>query len=247
METIPSAGATIENQTIEGFDWGEADLTDAIFNNCLIADAQFGGVTLEGARFNRCRILRGRFARADLRDTLFGDCNFADPEAHAGLSLAYSRLDQAVFRRCDLSFSKIESCELHGLTLEDCNLRGAQFRRNDFTRNLGRYRSSAAATLRRCNLHLADLSDISLPGCDLAQSLFREADLSGANLEGADLRDTDLFGAITSGAKLAGADLRGGELSGLDLTALASRDGLKITADQQYALLSALGIDVTAD
>ena len=62
-----------------------------------------------------------------------------------------------------------------------------------------------------------------------------------------DLRDTDLFGAITSGAKLAGADLRGGELSGLDLTALASRDGLKITADQQYALLSALGIDVTAD
>jgi fluoroquinolone resistance protein len=101
--------------------------------------------------------------------------------------------------------------------------------------------------MRRCNFHLADLSDIKLPGCDLAQSLFREADLSGANLEGADLRDTDLFGAITSGAKLAGADLRGAEISGLDLTALASRDGLKITADQQYALLSALGIAVSVD
>ena len=247
MDTLPTAGATIENQTLDGFGWGEADLTDAVFHNCLIADAPFGAVTLEGARFYRCRILRGRFARADLRDTLFEDCNFADPEAHAGLSLVYSRLDQAVFRRCDLSFSKIESCEMHGVTLEDCNLRGAQFQRNDFTRNLGRYRSSAAATLRRCNFHLADLSDITLPGCDLARSLFREADLSGANLEGADLRDTDLFGAITSGAKLAGADLRGAEISGLDLTALASRDSLKITADQQYALLSALGLDVSAD
>ena len=39
----------------------------------------------------------------------------------------------------------------------------------------------------------------------------------------------------------------GAEISGLDLTALASRDGLKITADQQYALLSALGIAVSVE
>ncbi len=58
---------------------------------------------------------------------------------------------------CDLSFSKIERCEMHRVTLEDCNLRGAQFQRNDFTRNLGRYRSSAAAIMRRCNFHLAAL------------------------------------------------------------------------------------------
>ena len=88
MDTLPTAGATIENQTLDGFGWGEADLTDAVFHNCLIADAAFGAVTLEAARFYRCRILRGRFARADLRDTLFEDCNFADPEAQAGLSLA---------------------------------------------------------------------------------------------------------------------------------------------------------------
>lgn len=42
METLPTAGATIENQTLDGFGWGEADLTDAIFRNCLITDAAFG-------------------------------------------------------------------------------------------------------------------------------------------------------------------------------------------------------------
>ena len=49
-----------------------------------------------------------------------------------------------------------------------------------------------------------------------------------------------------AGLKLAGADLRGGEVSGLDLAKLGSLDGLKVTADQQYALLSAMGVDVHA-
>ncbi len=247
MAVIPAAGATIQGEIIADFDWAEEDLSEAVFADCVIADARFGAVILEGARFHRCRILRGRFARADLRETLFEDCSFADPGSHAGLTLAYCRVEQAVFRRCDLSFAKVDGCEMHGVTLEDCNLRGAHFQRNDFTRNLGRRRSAAAAMFRRCNFHLADLSEIALPGCDLPGSRFREADLTAANFEEADLHDADLFGALTAEAKLAGADLRGAEISGLDITALASRDGLKITPDQQYALLTALGIDVHVD
>ena len=71
--------------------------------------------------------------------------------------------------------------------------------------------------------------------------------LSGVDLEGSDLRNADFFGAIFAGAKLAGADLRGAEVSGLDLATLATSSGLKITMEQQYALLSALGIDVHLD
>jgi hypothetical protein len=48
-------------------------------------------------------------------------------------------------------------------------------------------------------------------------------------------------------AKLAGADLRGAEVSGLNVLTLATREGLKITADQQYRLLTAIGIDVHAE
>ena len=47
-----------------------------------------------------------------------------------------------------------------------------------------------------------------------------------------------------AGAKLAGADLRGAEISGLNLLTLASRQGLKVTAKQQAALLTALGVVV---
>lgn len=57
----------------------------------------------------------------------------------------------------------------------------------------------------------------------------------------------DLFQALTAGTKLAGADLREGELSGLDLAALGSVSGMKITTGQQHVLLSAMGVDVHAD
>jgi fluoroquinolone resistance protein len=244
MPATPAAGATLQGETIAGFEWSDADLTEAVFVDCVIEDDQLGAVVLEGARFQRCRLSRCRFARADLREAVFEDCVLTDPSAHAGATFAFSRLDTARFLRCDLSFARFDRSELHGVTLEDCNLRGAKFDRVDFTRSLGRVRARPSATFRRCNFHLADLTEASLPGCDLAGSQFRETDLSRADLEGADLRDTDLFGALLAEAKLAGADLRGGEVSGLDLLALATRAGLKITLDQQYPLLTAMGIDV---
>ena len=95
-----------------------------------------------------------------------------------------------------------------------------------------------------CNFELADLAGARMPGCELVRSRFRETDLSDADLEGADLSGADLFGAIVDGAKLAGADLRGAEVSGLDLRRLASYEGLKITTEQQYRLLNAMGLDV---
>ena len=67
---------------------------------------------------------------------------------------------------------------------------------------------------------------------------------AGTDLSGADLRECDLFQAVLDGAKLDRADLSGAEVSGLNLLRLASFSRLRITADQQYALLSALGVDV---
>src|SRR5277367_562169 len=167
---VPSAGATLRGETIAGFEWADADLTEAVFVDCVIEDLHLGAVVLEGARFQRCRLARCRFARADLREAVFEDCILTDPAAHAGATFAFCRMDMARFLRCDLSFARFDRCELHAVVLEDCNLRGAKVERSDFTRSLGRLRTKPAATFRQCNFHLADLSEVSLPGCDLAGS-----------------------------------------------------------------------------
>jgi fluoroquinolone resistance protein len=128
--------------------------------------------------------------------------------------------------------------------LEACNLTGAMFSRTSFAKAFGRKVERIAAEFIDCNLELADLSGARMPGCRLSGSRLRETDLSGADLEGADLTGADLFQAIVDGAKFAGADLTGAEVSGLDLRRLATYQGLKITADQQFRLLDAMGIDV---
>lgn len=199
---------------------------------------------LEGARFEHCRLIRCRFQHTDLRETVFEDCQFTDRGGEVGPRFAFSRLEGAKLARCDLTHARFEGCELYDARFEACNLTGAGFSRVSFGRTFGRKVERIAAAFADCNLELADLAGARLPGASLARSRLREADLTGADLEGADLTGADLFQAIVDEAKLSGADLRGAEVSGLDLRRLASYQDLKITADQQFRLLDAMGIDV---
>ena len=130
--------------------------------------------------------------------------------------------------------------------MRECNLTGAKFTKVDFSRALSRKQIETRASFQACKMDFADLSESNLPGCSLAGSRLREADLSGADLTDADLSDCDLFQAIVDGAKLAGADLGGAEVSGLNLTTLADFAGLKVSDDQMFALLDAMGVTVRA-
>ena len=94
------------------------------------------------------------------------------------------------------------------------------------------------------NLELADLAELRMPDCDLNNSRFREAVLFDADFEGADLRGCDFVQALTAGAKFARADMRGADLSGMSLVELGSFARMMVSADQQYPLLAALGVDV---
>jgi fluoroquinolone resistance protein len=237
-------GGAYDGLDLSAYDFAERDLSDVKLSHCTVVDAQLSAVLLPGARFTECRFTRCRFAHADLREAVFVRCNFADPDSHLGVQIAFSQADQARFEACDLSFAEIERSSLWAAVFTDTNLRGARFHRADFTRRLSPKTEHNSVTFQRCNLELADLSDAVLRGCDLSGSSLREADLTDAQLEGADLKACDLFQALTSGAKFAGADLRGADVSGLDLTALASCEGMKITMAQQQALLTAMGLDV---
>lgn len=245
--SLPAPGERAAGADLSAEDWRTHDCEEAQFDGCTFTDVSFLEIAARGASFTKCTFLRCRFASADLRETTFEDCVFADKEAHTGPTFFVTDLSRATFTRSDLSFAAFERTEMQGLTLSHCNLRGARFFRADFTRAVSRKVIRAAASMTDCNFHLADLTGINLSGADLQRSAFREADLTNADLEEADLREADLFGAILAGAKLAGADVRGGEVSGIDLGALASFAGLKITVQQQYALLSAMGLDVRSE
>ncbi len=240
-------GATFSGADLSALDFTDADLTDAVFEGCILREVQVQGAVLQGARFAGCRLVRCRFAHADLREAVFEDCSFADEDGHAGVQFAFGRLDEARIRNCDLSFARFERPSAYGLEMEACNLRGAAFLRADFSRAFGRSVVHWAGAMKGCNLELADLSELRLPEGDFNRTSFREAALVDADLEGADLRECDLFQALTAGAKLARADLRGAEVSGLNLAELGSLAGMKVAADQQYRLLTALGLDVYAD
>jgi fluoroquinolone resistance protein len=231
-------------QTFDSPDWRGVDLGDRVFDACTIKDGAFADATASGARFTRCRLTRCVFTHTNLREAVFENCVFADPSTQSGADFAFARLDETRFTRCDLTHARFEGADLYGATFETCNLLGARFPRARFHRAFGRKVVRAAVGFIDCNLELADLAGANLAECDFARSRLRETDLSGCDLEGASLRDADLFQAIIDNARMAGADLRGAEVSGFDLRRLASYADLKITTEQQFHLLDAIGVDV---
>jgi fluoroquinolone resistance protein len=128
--------------------------------------------------------------------------------------------------------------------MERCNLLGASFTKIDFSHAYSRKVVTTRATFRSCNLELAHLAELRMVSCDLSGSRLREANLEGTDLTDGDLRDCDLFQAGLDGARLDRTDLTGAEVSGVNLLRLASFARVKINASQQFALLSALGVDV---
>ncbi len=244
MATILEEGAVIRGADLSEEDFGERHLADAQFDECTFRDVQLTGPLLQRAEFRNCRFIRCRFASADLRDAIFEHCNFADDGGHIGVQLAFSRLENARFESCEMSFAKFDSCDAYGLELKDSNLRGASIVKVDFTRLFGKKVTRTQATITNCRLQLADLTGISLPDCDLAGTSFREAVLRRADLSNANMMGCDLDNATTTGAMLSRANLRGASLTGMKLDELAAFDGLMISADQQQTLLSELGLDV---
>jgi fluoroquinolone resistance protein len=233
-------GAPIEGASLTDIDWAERRYDDAMFVDCGFSAAQFTATGLAGARFTRCR-----FAHADLHEATFEDCVFVDrAEKVEGCNFAFSDLRDVRWLQCDLSLAVFDRCDLFSVELDRCNLLGARFTKVDFSHAYSRKVITTRARFRGCNLGLAEMAELRLASCDLSGSRFREANLAGTDLSGADLRDCDLFQAVLDGARLDRADLTGAEISGLNLLRLAGFARMKINADQQYALLAALEIEV---
>jgi len=245
LRELVDDGQAIRDIVLDAVDWQDLDLADAVFQHCVFPNARFAATTLNGARFSHCHFRDCRFTNADLRGSHFTDCNFTERAAETtGVTFIGTDLRETSFTRVDLSMARVERCVLFSITLQSCNLLGANFDKSDFSHGYSRKQTTTRASFLSCNLGLSNLSGLRLPGVNFTGSRLREADLAAADLSGADLRDCDLYGAILDQAKLDRADLRGADITGLNLLRLASFKQMKIEAQQQHFLLLALGLDV---
>ena len=223
--------------------WPEVDCDGAVFTDCVFEAVQFSYPSFVDARFSNCRFVSCRLSHAALKDAVFETCQFTD-DGGKGCTFAFSDLQRVRFSGCDLALATFERTEMFAVEMHECNLTGARFNKVDFSRALSRKQIETRASFHNCKMDLADLAETKLPTCSLAGSRLREADLSSADLTDADLTNCDLFQANLHGATLAGADLAGAEVSGLNLLTPVDFKGVRVTDEQVYQLLDAMGVDV---
>jgi len=169
--------------------FANADLRDAIFDNCSFIDdeghvgAQFAFSRIEQTRFNRCDLSFAKFDRSTLFGVEIEACNLrgavfdkADFSRTFGRTLVKTA---ATMRSCNFEFA-----DLNGVRMPDCDLSGSSFRE---------------AVLFDANLEGADLRGSDLVLALTAGARLARADVRGAELAGLNLRElASLEGMIVS-------------------------------------------------
>ena len=142
--------------------------------------------------------------RADLRRATLQEATLSGADlSHADLresNLRGADLRDADLRGAGLSWAKLSSSDLSGVTLDRSNLMGTDLREANLSQASLRNAVLNGATLTDANLQDADLS-----GADLNWTKFARANLEGANLREASLGWADLSGASLERATLKNA------------------------------------------
>ena len=93
--------------------------TNQVFTDQRFSVKQFTGETLENCRFYRCR-----FDSTDLSDTVFVDCLFYDDEEQKGCSFQHAKLQDASFKRCDLTMADFKNIQALGCEIREARAGG---------------------------------------------------------------------------------------------------------------------------
>jgi len=156
-ENIDLQGAEIPAINLQGADFREADLHEAILWNPNLSQADFTLADLHHASLSGAYVERANFQNANLRQAKLWGARMAK----ANLYIAH--LDEANLRNANLSDANLNRADL-----SDASLRGAFLRK---------------ANLSEANLNGTDLRDANLEACILSQArtgntIFGNIDLS---------------------------------------------------------------------
>ena len=201
----------------------------------------FSKQELHSAVFEACKFYNCSFEYADLREAQFVDCRFIESGAIEGCSFNHANLRDASFKGCQLAMSQFVSAECFGIEMRDCDLKGANFVRANFTNRISHKAYFCSAYITRCNLSYTNFERAVLEKCELFENRWNGAHLFGVNFKGADLSSGEFSSEQWESANFEECNLAHVDLEGVDVRRV-SLFGAKICDWQQEQLLSQLGI-----
>lgn len=169
-----------------------------VFRRCTFVEADLQSLDLSQAIFEQCVL-----TRANLHDTALDGVRI-DGGTLAGADLTRTDLTDAVFTDVDLSSARLTAALLADTRFDGCRLIGADL---TALRGLAVTLSFDRSNLGLANLQDAHLKGLRLTGVDLSDADLRGADLRGAVFVDCRLRGTDLSHTRLDAADLRGADL----------------------------------------
>ena len=216
-------------------------MTEA-FHDQDLSGRDFTGVDLTGAVFDNCTLTGASFRRAPPPDASFPGCRaLPQGDDESPLDFSFANLRGARFERCDLTTGLFCGARAYDLSLEVCQLQGADFSGADFTLPIRGAEAMASFSMTGCNFSFGDLSNTCLNECVMTGNRMIDVLAHNCSLSGADLSGSELSGLSGSGLDIARADLRGASFNTLDPREV-NMAGVRMGLSQGLAILDRLEI-----
>lgn len=185
------ACAVFTQLDLSGLGFHSRDLTDAEFEGCNLARAEFVGATCTSAKFKNC----------DMTMSVFCDAT------------CY----QCEFDGCTLVGAAFDDADLTRATLDHCHARGASFARAKMTRAWIGNSELTFVALNRAEMNDVSIRNVDYTGARFDSASLRHACLWDVVFKDTSLYDVDAYGLCAKGcAFLHQVDTEASSIRGLD-------------------------------
>ena len=171
-------GETFTGLAVTGREFRREEWRDCVFTGCLFESCVFRGCKFTACVFTNCRILNPRFEGCEMvagecEECLFVGVNFSDLRLASGKWFPLDRAEHCTWRICSLMDFELGKYDFSDAVFEDCILqqcamKGADFRRSRFSGTL----------FNRCDLREADFRGAQGYAVDLETNRLRGARFS---------------------------------------------------------------------
>lgn len=150
-----------ENETFNGIQLIESDLSNMRFEDCDFVDCQLIDCNLRNASFNNCSFTRSNLSNSPADLCLWGEVLFSECKL---IGIDFSNSKKLLF----------------SIRFDDCQLTMCNFSKLKLTETIFK-----GSQVKECDFFEADLQSADFAGCDLEGSVFESSDLREADFANA--------------------------------------------------------------